>query len=249
MNDKKEYIYGRHPVVEALRQGISIDTVFIDQDLTGPIEMEVRSLCKDRNIPLRRLPKSGLNRMLNANHQGILASAAPISTWTTEEMLSHWMELPHDPLLMMCDGITDVRNLGSVARTCVCAGVDGMILSSKNAAPITPDTVKASAGAMHHLTVCRDQSLMTTTALLKNHGIRLLASDVQSKTLLPEMDFHGPICVILGSEDKGVNRMLLAEADATFRIPQSDRFDSFNVSVSAGIILYEVLRQRWERKQ
>lgn len=239
-----DIIYGRHPVVDAIKAGQSIDKLMLQQGTRGEFEKEIRQLAKTYDIPLQYAPKERLNKMTRGNHQGIIGLLSIITYQKFEDILPLIYERSESPLLLLLDGITDVRNLGAIARSAECSGAHALIIPSKGSAQINAEALKTSAGALAKIPVCRVSSMVNTVQTLKDYGVRILASDLKAEAYLYDIDMKGPVAFILGSEGEGVSKALLQEADQSFLIPQKGTTDSFNVSVATGIMLYEVLRQR-----
>jgi 23S rRNA (guanosine2251-2'-O)-methyltransferase len=237
-------IFGRHPVLEALQSDQEIERVILQQGTRGEFEKEIRHACKDRDIPLVVTPKERLDRIVRGNHQGVIAYSALIHFQSVDDVLASVFERGETPLLLMLDGITDVRNFGAIARSAECSGVHGIILPAKGSAQINAEAIKTSAGALHNIPVCRVNSLVNTLERLQDSGIHVYAGDLQAKHPLFELDFTLPTLLIAGAEGEGVQRALLQRVDERFIIPQAGTTNSFNVSVAVGIMLYETMRQR-----
>ncbi len=244
MKEKQQLIYGRHPVVDAIQSGQTIDKVLIQQGLKGEVERELRQLSKSHGFPLQYVPKERLNKFTRGNHQGVVALISLVPYYRLEDVLPGIFERSEVPLILLLDGITDVRNFGAIARSAEIAGAHAIVTSLKGSALINADAMKTSAGALAKIPVCRESSIMQALELLRLSGVRVLASDMQSHTPIYSVDFQQPTAIIIGSEGEGVNQALLRAADDTFVIPQRGTTDSFNVSVATGIMLYEVIRQR-----
>lgn len=243
MSDKN-IVFGRHPVVEAINAGQSIDKIFILQTIKGEFEKEVRYLSRTNNIPLQYVPKEKLNKITRANHQGIIALVSAITYQSLEDLVPHLFKEYEVPLLLMLDGITDIRNIGAIARTAEAMGVHALVIPNQGGGMINADAIKTSAGALNLLPVCRENSLLKAVGFLQNSDFQVVASDLKAETQLEDIDFKLPTTIILGSEGKGIHSTLLKAADQRFIIPQAGRTDSLNVSVATGIILYEALQQR-----
>ncbi len=241
----KEIIYGRHPVTDAIRAGISVDKVMLQQGLRGDFEKEIRALCKEWQIPMVVSPRERFGKWVQGNHQGVIAFIAPIAFQRLEEVLPVIFEKGETPLFVVMDGITDVRNFGAIARTAEVCGAHGLIVPRKRTAWINAEAMKVSAGALSHIPVCRESSLITAIDYLKQSGVRVMASDLEAGRYLFDMDLVGPTALVLGSEGEGISDPVRKAADTTFLIPQKGVTDSLNVSVAAGIMLYEAIRQRW----
>ena len=239
-----QLIYGRHPVVDAIKGGQSVDKVFLQQGVRGEFEKELRHLGKIHNFPIQVVPKEKLNQLTRKNHQGVVGIIALIQYYKIEDLLPMLFEQEFSPLLLILDGITDVRNMGAIARSAECFGVGGLIIPKKKTASINAEGVKTSAGALTKIPVCRENSLVNTVELLQNSGVQVIASSLQAQKSIKEIDLQLPTAIILGSEGKGVHPSLLQEATESFIIPQIGTTNSLNVSVANGIILYEVMVQR-----
>lgn len=240
-----EIIFGRHPVVEALQEGRNLEKVLLQQGTRGELEVEVRNLCKQQGIPLVVVPKEKLQKMApQVNHQGIVAIVPSLVYHELEDLLPLVYEKGETPLLVILDGVTDVRNLGAIARSAEAIGAHALIVPKKGSASINGDALKAAAGALHYLPVCRVDNLERCLDYLALNGVRTAAADLRGKEYLFEADLSGPIALVMGSEDRGVRPHLLRKTDVHFKIPMQGKTDSFNVSVAAGIALYEILRQR-----
>ncbi len=241
-------IYGRHPVLEALEQGLPFQKILLQRGTRGEFEKELRRRCKEANIPLQYAPKERLSRWVRGNHQGVVGLLSPLPFARLEEQLPFLFEKGEAPLLLLLDGVTDVRNFGAIARTAEVFGVHALVLPSKGSVSLSEDAVKTSAGALTRLPVCRERNLQHAIDLLRLSGVRILASSLQAEKPLHEVDFRLPSAILIGSEDKGVHPALLTLADERFIIPQVGKTDSLNVSVATGIMLYEAMRQRRRRE-
>lgn len=239
-----DLIYGRHPVLEALQSGSPVDKVFLQQGTSGPFEKELRHLCRDLEVPMRVIPRDRLQRMVRGNHQGVVAVLAAVAYQSLENVLPHVFETGEAPLFLVLDGVTDVRNLGAIARSAEVTGAHALIVGLKNSAGLSGDAVKASAGALLRLPVCREKSVVGAITYLQNSGVRVLASDLSGEQALHECELRGPTAIVLGSEGEGISQAVARQADVRFRLPQVGTLNSFNVSVAAGIMLYEVMRRR-----
>ncbi|HHM21663.1 MAG TPA: 23S rRNA (guanosine(2251)-2'-O)-methyltransferase RlmB [Bacteroidetes bacterium] len=247
-NAKTHIAFGRHPVVEAIRAGSAFDKILLQRGTTGDFEKEIRQLCRQHGIPLQYVPREKLNRIVKGNHQGVVGYLALIRYYQLEDVVPHIYEKGETPLLLLLDGVTDVRNLGAIARSAEVSGAHALVVPWSGSALINADALKTSAGALSRLVVCREKSLVSAVEYLQNAGIRVFASDLTAPRPIGEMDFTSPSAIVVGSEDEGVSEGLLRRADERFIIPQKGTTDSYNVSVAAGIMLYEAGRQRKERR-
>jgi len=241
---KEQLIFGRHPVLDAIKSGASVDKLLIQQGVRGEFEKEIRALSKANNIPLQTVPKERMARITRANHQGIIGFLSLIRYYKLEDVLPTIYEKGETPLLLLLDGITDIGNFGAIARSAVCCGVHALIIPRKGVAQINADALKASAGALVNIPVCRESSLLSAIDTLRLGGIKIVASDLQAEKKISAVDFTAPMAVVMGAEGEGVHPSILRKVSETFIIPQRDTTNSFNVSVATGIILYETLRQR-----
>lgn len=237
-------IYGRHPVVDALESGKAVDKVWMQIGTRGTFERELRAMCKEHNIPMQMVPKERLSREVGGNHQGILAWLSAVKYLQLEDVVPHLFEQGKTPLLVVLDGITDVRNLGAVARSAEVCGAHAIVVSQKNSARLNDEAVKSSAGALHHIPICRARSVGAALDYLQGSGISIFSSEVRATETLAELDLTQPMAFLLGSEGRGVSKEASAKADQQFSIPQVGETESFNVSVAAGIMLYEAMKQR-----
>jgi 23S rRNA (guanosine2251-2'-O)-methyltransferase len=237
-------IFGRHPVLEALQGGTSLDKVLIQQGVRGEFEKEVRQLCRDRQVPLQPVPKERLQSLIKGNHQGIAAWVAPLTYHRLENVIPHLYEMGENPLILVLDRVSDTRNLGAIARSAEVCGVHALVVPKKGSAQVTPEAIKTSAGALTKLTVCREPNTLAAIETLQAAGVAVFVSAIPSEKALYELDLKGPIALVVGAESKGVSREVMQAADTCFWIPQKGTTDSFNVSVAAGIMLYETIRQR-----
>ncbi len=239
-----DLIYGRHPVLEALREGVSIEKLLLLQGTRGTFEKELRQLTREANVPVQMVPKERLNKLVGGNHQGIVGFVSPIQYQRLEHVLPLVYERGETPLLLLLDGVTDTRNFGAIARSAELAGVHALVVGRKNSAQINADALKTSAGALTRLLVCREQSIPVAMERLKMSGIRVLATELRAERYVYEEPLNRPVALVVGSEGQGIGSETRRSADGSVRIPQVGTMDSFNVSVTAGILLYEVMRQR-----
>jgi len=241
---KPALIIGRQPVAEALESGRAIDKVLLQANASGDIIGRIRSLASRQGIPVQVVPAEKLNALTRSAHQGAIAIAAMVAYVSLQAVIDQVNESGRTPLFVMLDGITDVRNIGGIARTAVCCGAQALIIPEKGVGALNEEAVKASAGALEKIQVCRVGSLLKAIDELHLNGIRVLVSEMRRERALPDIDFTLPTCIVMGSEGKGVQPYIAKAADERFSIPMTGAFDSFNVSVATGIILYEAMKQR-----
>lgn len=244
MANNKSLIYGRNPVLEALQNKKPLDRILMHHTISGENIGDIIRLAKESNTPIVRVPMEKLNTMVRGVHQGIVAYGAIVEYTPLQDVISHLYDNGKTPFLLLLDGITDVRNTGAIIRSAVCCGVDAIVFTEKNSAPLHEDMVKTSAGAMMQITFCREKNITTVLSTLKLNGIQVLSSDLQATQSLLEINFKVPCCVALGAEEKGISKTTEAESDIRFKIPMANAFDSLNVSVAAGIICFEAMKQR-----
>jgi 23S rRNA (guanosine2251-2'-O)-methyltransferase len=244
MRSAKSLVYGRHPVLEALQNDKPLDRILMHHTISGENIGEIIRLAKEKNTPIVRVPIEKLNTLVRGNHQGIVAYGAIVSYTPLQDIISHLYDNGKTPLLLLLDGITDVRNTGAIIRSAVCCGVDAIIFTEKNSAPLHEDMVKTSAGAMMQIDFCREKNIAQVIEILQLNGIRILSSDLTSENSLLNLNFNVPACIVLGAEEKGISAATKDACDETFRIPMANSFDSLNVSVAAGIICFEAMKQR-----
>lgn len=244
MTDKNEMIFGIRAVLEALQAGKEVDKILMKKDLQGDLAKELLAALKGTGIPLQRVPVERLNRITRKNHQGVIAYLPAVVYQRVENLVPMLFEEGKEPFFIALDGITDVRNFGAIARTCECAGVDAVIIPTTNSVSVNADAVKTSAGALHKLPVCRERNLTETLRFLKECGFRLIAATEKGDYDYSKADYKGPLCLIMGAEDRGVSYDNLALCDEWVRIPMRGTIESLNVSVAAGILIYEAVKQR-----
>ena len=240
----KNLIIGRKPVVEALERNIQVEKLLIEEGTTGPFEKKIREISKNATFPVQYVPQNKLDDLTQANHQGVILITSLIQYYQLEDILQHTYDKGENPLFLILDGITDVRNFGAICRTAEIFGVHAIVIPKKGVAMINEFAVKSSAGALNIIPVCREKNLQGAIELLKLSGVRVYCSDLNSKANIGSMNYKGPAAILLGSEDHGVNRAFIRLSDQTFKIDQKGMTESLNVSVAAGVILFEVQRQR-----
>jgi len=244
-NDRSQYIYGIHPVEEALESGQSIQRIFIDRNLVGkPQFSKIVQLARTADVPLQMVPAVKLDRLVTRTHQGVILTRGLVDFYKTEDILPTIYDKGEVPLLLILDRLTDVRNFGAISRTAYAAGVHAIVIPFDDTAEINSDAMKASAGALSKLPVCREKKLSDTLKMLKLNGIQLLAAEMVSEEYIYDADLKVPTAIIMGSEGYGIQSELLRMADHIVKVPMGRVFDSYNVSVACGMILYEVMRQR-----
>lgn len=242
--DKTDFIFGLRAVEEALKSGQNCDKVLIRKGMGGDTIDAIKEMMRNHRIPLQTVPDAKLNRITRKNHQGIIALLSPVPFQKTEDVLMNTYEQGEDPFFLMLDEVTDVRNFGAIVRTAECAGVHGIIISEKGSVRMGGDAVKTSAGALFNIPVCRSSNLKKTARYLKDSGLKTIAATEKADQLYFEHNFKGPALIIMGAEDKGINKPLLDITDIKAAIPVLGQIASLNVSNAAAILMYEIVRQR-----
>lgn len=237
-------IFGIRAVAEAISAGKEVDKILIRKDLTGELAGELFEMLRGSNIVVQRVPQEKLNSITRKNHQGVIAFISPINYQPIEEIVASLYEQGKVPFILVLDHLTDVRNFGAIARTAECAGVDAIIIPSKGSVSVTADAVKTSAGALMNIPVCRVQSLYNCVKYLKDCGLQIMGASEKSNINYTDADMTTPLALVMGAEDKGISTEILSLADTTVSLPQYGKIASLNVSVAAGVMIYEVLRQR-----
>jgi 23S rRNA (guanosine2251-2'-O)-methyltransferase len=241
---ESDCIYGLRAVIEAVRAGKQIDRLLIKQGLQGALYHELMTEVRKHNVAYQIVPVERIELVTRKNHQGVLAWLSLIEFQSVGNILPGIFEKGEDPLIIALDGISDVRNFGAIVRSASCFGAHAVIIPEKGSARVTADAVKTSAGALHTFPVCREKSLTRTITFLKESGLRVITANEKSGSEISGLKLAGPLLVVLGSEDRGISRDIAALADHAAKIPMAGNISSLNVSVAAGIFLYEIARQR-----
>ena len=244
MKQSSTNIIGRQPVLEALMDGQHLERVYIQRNAGGEGIEEIKQLAQKLQIPINVVPIEKLHGMTRANHQGVIGINSIIEYLDLQETIDHVIAIGEIPLFVILDGITDVRNIGAIARSALCCGTQVMIIPDKGIGAINDEALKSSAGALQKIMVCRVNSLLKAIDTLHLNDIRVYTSEMSATTVLFDVDFTQPSCIVMGSEDKGIQNYISKAADVKFTIPMKGKFDSFNVGVATGIILFEASKQR-----
>lgn len=242
--ENNEFVFGIRAVIEAIKAGRDIETIYLQRGLSGDLFTELKALLSGTLIPMSVVPVEKLNRMTQKNHQGVIAVISPITYQNIEDIIPSVFEKGEIPLILILDSITDVRNMGAIARTAACAGVHAIVVPLKNAAQINADAIKTSAGALFTIPICRHSNLHKTCLFLQDSGLQVVACTEKTSDLIYSPDYTLPTAIVMGSEDEGISNDLLRVANHLAKIPMAGKIESLNVSVSAGVILYEAIRQR-----
>ena len=231
-------------MIEALKSGQKLDKILLFKNASGEAVNELRQLAKDLNVPVQYVPNEKLNSITNTQHQGVVAFKSAVTYQSLQDVINWVNDRGEVPLFLVLDGVTDVRNIGAIARSAVCCGAQAIIIPDKGVGALNEDAVKASAGALEQINICRVNSLMKAVDELHLNGIRVYASEMTAKTRLFDLDLKTPAAIVMGGEEKGVFPGLMKICDESFRIPMAGEFESLNVSVACGMILYEAMKQR-----
>jgi 23S rRNA (guanosine2251-2'-O)-methyltransferase len=245
--EKTEMIYGTRAVLEAIAAGKEVEKIMIQTGLSNDLIKELITTARKSNLPVSFVPQEKLKRLSSRNHQGVIALVSAVSFASLDNIIHHAFTEGRDPILILLDRITDVRNFGAIARTAECAGVDAIVIGEKGSAPVTSDAMKTSAGALNHIPVCRERDLKKTLKVLRESGIKVVACTEKTNNSIYDLSLSGPVALIMGSEEDGISEGLLRDADELARIPMKGKISSLNVSVATGVAVYEVMRQHLKK--
>lgn len=247
--NRSEFIFGVRAVLEAVLAGKDIDKILVRKDLESDLSKELFDALKGTRVPVQRVPVEKLNRVTMKNHQGVVAFISEVAYQRLEDILPTLYEEGKSPFIVLLDGITDVRNFGAIARTCECAGVHAIVIPMTDSVSVNADAVKTSAGALHTLPVCREWSIRESIQLLKNSGVKVIAASEKAADNYTKADYSGPVAIVMGAEDTGIANENLRICDELVQIPILGKIGSLNVSVAAGVLLYEAVKHRMESNQ
>lgn len=248
MLEKSDYIFGIRAVIEAAEAGKEIDKVMVRNDLKGELARELMQVLKERRVPIQKVPAEKIDRITRKNHQGVLAILSAVTYQSLSAIVPAIYEEGRMPFIVLLDGITDVRNFGAIARTCECAGVDALVIPRRGSVGVNGDAMKTSAGALNYLPVCRETSILNAVKFLKDCGVTVVAASEKSDLNYTRADLTGPVAIVMGAEDVGISEDVLRFCDRMVAIPQAGQIGSLNVSVAAGVMIYEVVRQRLDAR-
>ena len=237
-------IFGLRPIMEAIQAGKEIDTLFIQKGLKNELFQELWQLVRAHKVNYKHVPVEKLNRLTRKNHQGVFAFISPISFHKTDSIVQEVFEKGETPLFLILDRITDVRNFGAIVRSAECAGAQTIIVPQKGSAAINGDALKTSAGALHNIPICREFNLKATIEYLKNSGLQIIGCTEKTENFIYQTNLTIPTAIIMGSEEDGISDEYLKLCDYKVGIPMKGNIGSLNVSVSAGVVLYEAVRQK-----
>lgn len=242
--EKSDYIFGLRAIIEAIEAGKNIDKVLIKKDLGGDLSKELFAKIKEYGVITQRVPVEKLNRITMKNHQGAIALLSPIEYCKLDDLIPLFYEEGRVPFIILLDGLTDTRNFGAIARTAECVGADAIVIPEKGSVTVTPDAVKTSAGALLHIPVCREKSILGAVKTLKSNGYKIIGATEKANVNYCDIDYDVPVGIVMGAEDTGISDDVLRACDALGAIPILGNIGSLNVSVAAGVMMYEVVRQR-----
>ena len=243
-NYKNNMVFGIHPVLELIRSQKEIEKVYVQAGTHSPEISEIANSCRANGVPVQYVPMEKMNRLTRKNHQGVVAFICPIEYQNLENVIQMVFEDGRDPMVLMLDRVTDVRNFGAIARTAYAAGVDAIVIPSKGSALINGDAMKTSAGALSLINVCRVENMKDAVDFLKASGLRVVGFTEKAHDSFWQADLTGPLCVMMGSEEDGISPAYLQRLDQHLMIPMPGDIDSLNVSVATGVVCFEVVRQR-----
>lgn len=244
--DKDDYIYGIRAVTEAVEAGRDIEKVLVKKDLQGDLIRPLLDLLRMNKVIVQRVPGERIDRITRKNHQGVLAILSAVTYYRLDNLVPELYEEGLLPFVVVLDGITDVRNFGAIARTCECAAVDAIVIPEHGSVGVGGDAVKTSAGALNHIPVCRERNIVGAVRFLKDNGYKIVAATEKSMINYTTENYTDPVALVMGAEDTGISPAVLALCDAKVSIPMLGKISSLNVSVAAGVLIYEVVRQRLE---
>lgn len=230
--------------MQAIESGKQLDRIYLQNNMPGKLVEEIKSIALQHNIPINKVPVEKLDGFNITGHEGIVAQIARVQYLDLQEVISFIVEKGETPLFLMLDGITDIRNIGGISRTAYCCGVHALIIPEKGVGALNEDAVLTSAGALEKISVCRVNSLMKAVDELHLNGIKVFASEMSANKNVFDCDLKEPCAIIMGNEEKGIYPALMKICDEKFKIPMTGDFESLNVGVATGMILYEVMRQR-----
>ena len=237
----EDLTFGIRSVIEAIKQGKTINKILLQKGLTGELIKELLVLVHRENIIVQKVPVQKLNHMVKKNHQGVIAMISPVAYHEIDWLVQQVYEKGEDPFILILDRVKDVRNFGAIARTAECFGVHAIVIPSKDSALVTNDAVKTSAGALFKIPVCKVTSLNAAVDFLKGCGLKIFSCTEKSETLINKVESTGPKALIMGSEEDGVDSQLIKASDVNFKIPMSGSIASLNVSVACGIAIHQLI--------
>ncbi len=244
-----QYIYGLRAVIEALEAARDIDKILLKRDMNGDSVQQLLALAREHQVPVQRVPVQRIERVTRKNHQGVVALMAAVTYYKLEQVLPMIYDNGDNPFFVILDGVTDVRNFGAIARTCECAGVSAIVIPETGSVSVNGDAVKTSAGALNYLPVCRERNIVDAVRYLRDSGVTIVSTSDKNAVTYTSANLTGPVAIVLGAEDRGISPEVMRLCDVRCTIPEFGNIHSLNVSVAAGIMIYEVVRQRFADNQ
>jgi 23S rRNA (guanosine2251-2'-O)-methyltransferase len=241
---KNTLVVGRAAILEALQTGKQLDRIYMQTAVHGNLIDDIKTLAEKNNVPINKVPAEKLNSFNVFNHEGCIAQISKIQYQNLQDVISFIVDKGEVPLFIILDGITDIRNIGAIARSSFCFGVNAIIIPDKGVGALNEDAILTSAGALEKIAVCRVNSLMKAVDELHMNGIKVFASEMKATKKVYDLNFDEPCAIVMGGEEHGVYPALMKICDEQFQIPMPGDFDSLNVSVATGVILYEASKQR-----
>lgn len=241
---KRDFVFGAQSVLETLRSDAEIEKVLVLRGSKTDGMREASTLAKSRGIPVTEVPQEKLDRITRKNHQGMICYISAVRYYDLDGIVSDCFQKGKDPFILVLDGITDVRNLGAIARTAECVGIDALVVPKKGSAQITSDAMKTSSGALNFLKVCREDRLEKTIKYLNNSGIQTIACTEKTDASIYSVDYSGPCAIVMGSEEDGISELVLRRCSQKGKLPMTGKVGSLNVSVAAAVAMYEAIRQK-----
>ncbi|MEM6359274.1 MAG: 23S rRNA (guanosine(2251)-2'-O)-methyltransferase RlmB [Bacteroidota bacterium] len=241
---KDNMVFGTRAIMESINAGKEVDRLFIQKQLHNPLIKELIETAKSFGVPVSYVPIDKLNRITKKNHQGAIAFISAVQYASLDNIISETYQKGAEPFLLLLDRVTDIRNFGAIARSAECAGVQALIIPSRGGGAVNSDAMKTSAGALNYISICRSNNLKKTIQYLKSSGVSVIGCTEKTDDHIHDIDLTGPLCIIMGSEENGISAEYLKLCDNKGKIPMKGKVESLNVSVSAGIALFEAVRQR-----
>lgn len=244
--EKTDYVYGLRAVIEAIESDKNIDKILVSKDLSGELAKELFTKIKDYGVVTKKVPVEKLNRITMKNHQGAIAFLTPVTYHSLEHLVPALYEEGKSPVIIVLDGLTDTRNFGAIGRTADCAGVDAIVIPRNGSVSVTPDAMKTSAGGLLYVPVCRERDTLSAVRFLKENGYKIVGATEKGARSYTDVNYKDPVAIVMGCEETGISEAVLRQCDDLAAIPILGKIGSLNVSVAAGIMMYEVVRQRRE---
>lgn len=241
---KDDFIFGLRPVIEAIEAGKTVDKIFLQNGIQGPIIIELKQLLAKHGIRANYVPVEKLNRFTRKNHQGVVAFISDVPFHKIENILPEIFESGTTPFILILDHLTDVRNFGAICRTAECVGINAIVIPEKGAAPINSDAIKTSAGALYNVKICKEKNLAHTVDFLQQSGLLVYSATEKAQKLVYDVDYKVPLAIVMGNEERGISKEVLHHSDEKIKLPIEGKTQSLNVSVACGAILYEAVRQK-----